>query len=78
MLLSLASFIYLVCVIIMKILSTTTPGWASIVAVSLFFNGITLIILGIMGEYVGRIFDEVKKRPLYVVRDKVNFDDNIE
>ena len=50
-------------------------GWASIVAISLFFNGIILIVLGIMGEYIGRIYDECKNRPLYIIDEKVNFDD---
>ena len=43
------------------------------VAISLFFNGIVLLVLGIMGEYIGRIYDEVKARPLYVVNEFVNF-----
>jgi dolichol-phosphate mannosyltransferase len=38
----------------------------------LFFNGIVLIILGVIGEYVGRIYDEVKGRPLYVIRETKN------
>ena len=43
-------------------------GWTTIVAVLLFFAGLNLISLGILGEYVARVFDEVKGRPLYVVR----------
>jgi dolichol-phosphate mannosyltransferase len=68
--LSAASFAYLIGVVIQRIFfaDTTTPGWASMVAVSLFFNGVVLIILGILGEYLGRIYDETKRRPLYVVR----------
>ena len=38
------------------------------------FNGITLTILGIIGEYVGRIYDETKNRPLYLLRDKIGFE----
>lgn len=45
-------------------------GWTTIVAVLLFFAGLNLISLGIVGEYVARIFDEVKGRPLYVVRTR--------
>jgi glycosyltransferase involved in cell wall biosynthesis len=45
-------------------------GWTTIVTALLFFAGINLLSLGIVGEYVGRIFDEVKGRPLYVVREQ--------
>ncbi len=43
-------------------------GWPTIVTILLFFSGINLMSLGIVGEYVARIFDEVKGRPLYIVR----------
>lgn len=46
------------------------PGYASLMCVILFFFGIVLIILGIMGEYIARIFEEVKDRPLYIICDK--------
>ncbi|HTJ98647.1 MAG TPA: glycosyltransferase family 2 protein [Bordetella sp.] len=45
-------------------------GWTTIVAALMFFAGINLLSLGVVGEYVGRIFDEVKGRPLYVVREQ--------
>lgn len=43
------------------------PGWATITGCVLFFGGIQLFILGIIGEYIGRIFEEVKARPLYLM-----------
>lgn len=43
------------------------PGWAGVVSVALFIGGIQLLILGIMGEYLARIYDEVKRRPRWVV-----------
>ena len=43
-------------------------GWTTIVTAVLFFAGVNLISLGVVGEYVARIFDEVKGRPLFVVR----------
>jgi dolichol-phosphate mannosyltransferase len=46
-------------------------GWASLVAITLFLGGVQLISLGLIGQYVGRIFEESKKRPLYFVRDRV-------
>jgi dolichol-phosphate mannosyltransferase len=45
------------------------PGWSSIVAVVSFLGGVQLIVVGMLGLYVGRIYDEVKGRPLYLVRD---------
>jgi dolichol-phosphate mannosyltransferase len=50
-------------------------GWTSTVVVVLFLGGVQLLSLGILGEYVGRIFDEVKRRPLYVVRETVGFEE---
>ena len=45
------------------------PGWATLVAGMMFSAGIQLLSVGILGEYVGRIFDEVKQRPVYVVSE---------
>ena len=74
-LLSFACFIYMLIVIWQRIFTDTViAGWASSIAVSLFFNGIILMILGIVGEYIGRIYDEVKGRPLYIVCRTENVD----
>ena len=71
------SFIYLLVVIFQGIFTDSAiTGWASSIAVSLFFNGVILIILGIVGEYIGRIYDEVKGRPLYIVSRTVNIGDD--
>jgi len=50
------------------------PGWLTIVLVTSFIGGIQLIVVGVVGEYVGRIYDEVKARPLYLVRELHGFD----
>ena len=50
------------------------PGYASLIVSVMFFSGVQLISLGVIGEYIGRIFAEVKRRPLYIVGDKVGFD----
>jgi len=50
-------------------------GWASVVAIMLFLGGVQLISLGLIGQYVGRIFEETKKRPLYFVKQKLGLDD---
>ncbi|HKP73549.1 MAG TPA: glycosyltransferase family 2 protein [Pyrinomonadaceae bacterium] len=49
-------------------------GWASIFTAVLFLGGVQLITLGIVGEYIGRIYAEVKRRPLYVVQERLGFE----
>jgi len=48
-------------------------GWASIFVAVLFMGGVQLVSLGILGEYLGRIYTEVKRRPLYVVQERLGF-----
>jgi len=46
------------------------PGYATLVVSIMFFSGIQLLALGIMSEYVARIYEEVKRRPMYLVRKR--------
>ena len=50
-----------------------TPGLPTTVVMVTFFSGVQLLSLGLIGEYIGRIYDEVKQRPMYIVDRKVNF-----
>ena len=49
------------------------PGWASVFSAVLFLGGVQLMCIGILGEYLGRVYDEIKGRPLYIVKEKINF-----
>lgn len=54
------------------------PGFTTLIILGLFIAGIQLIAVGILGEYIGRIYDETKKRPLFVVRQTMNIDTSVQ
>ena len=54
------------------VLQTTVRGWSSLVCLQLLFSGATLVAVGLVGDYVSRIYDELKGRPLYVISEAVN------
>jgi polyisoprenyl-phosphate glycosyltransferase len=65
---SITSFVYGFVAIFLKVSGAfTVPGWTSIIFVASFLGGVQLIVLGVVGEYVGRIYVETKRRPLYIV-----------
>ena len=64
---SLFAFIYLMSVFVQKMMGYTIEGWATIMVAMLFLGGVQLICIGIIGEYIGRIFNEIKSRPMYVI-----------
>jgi polyisoprenyl-phosphate glycosyltransferase len=69
---SLLAFLYAFMIIIETlVLGRNVPGFPSLIVSVMFFSGIQLIFLGVIGEYVGRIFAEVKDRPLYIVADRI-------
>lgn len=71
------SLIYALIAIVQYFFYAYTPsGWTTIVVLVSLSSGIQLICLGLIGEYIGAIFDEVKGRPHYIVRERINFDTN--
>jgi glycosyltransferase involved in cell wall biosynthesis len=75
-LISTLAFIAIPVVVVLKITGSYLPGFSAITITVLLLGGIQLITIGIIGEYVGRIYDEVKGRPLYLVRARRNFAEN--
>ena len=72
---ALLSFLYALYIIVITIITgIDAPGYASLMTAVLFFGGLQLISLGVLGEYVGRILVETKQRPLYVVRETFGMD----
>jgi glycosyltransferase involved in cell wall biosynthesis len=73
---ALISFVFLVYGVVAKYFypETTIAGWTSIFVASLFLGGCQLIAVGILGEYLGRVYEEIKGRPLYVIDEQINFD----
>jgi glycosyltransferase involved in cell wall biosynthesis len=56
------------------VMHATVPGWTAVVVLVALLAAAQLLMIGILGEYVGRIYEQVKRRPLYVVGDRVNLD----
>jgi len=72
------SLIYAVFVVVKTVfLGIGVPGYPSLMVAVLFFGGLQLLSLGVLGEYVGRILIETKQRPLYVVRDRVGIEERV-
>jgi glycosyltransferase involved in cell wall biosynthesis len=69
------SFFSMICLIILKLLDEIRdiPGWASLFVAILFFSGIQILSFGILGEYIARVYDEVKQRPKYIIKNAVGF-----
>jgi dolichol-phosphate mannosyltransferase len=63
----------IVAVVVRLMDSHLDRGWASLFVAVLFMGGIQLVSLGIIGEYLGRIYTEVKRRPLYIVQERLGF-----
>lgn len=71
------SFIYMLYVILNTLIfGADVPGYATLLTAILFLGGIQLISIGILGEYIGRIFNEVKNRPPYIIEKKIEHETN--
>lgn len=71
------TFIILIYTIVANLLGKATqPGWTSIMVAITFFGGVQMLSLGIIGEYISRIYDESKNRPLYIIKNKINFEEH--
>jgi polyisoprenyl-phosphate glycosyltransferase len=75
-LISIAAFFYIGFIFYLYFYShVTPPGWSTLMVVVLFVSGIQLIILGVIGEYLWRTFDETRKRPVYVIDEVIRIED---
>lgn len=74
------AFLFLIAMIVVKIVlpQNTIIGWTSTITVIVFFGGLQLISLGIIGVYVGKIYLQVKERPLYIIDEKYGFENEKE
>jgi dolichol-phosphate mannosyltransferase len=73
MFISVASVVYAAWALFDKIvLHATVQGWTTTVVLVALLSSVQLLMIGILGEYVGRIYEQVKLRPLYIVGDRVN------
>ena len=68
------SFFVLIFALYMKFSGQSELGWTSIMVVVTFFSGVQLLSIGILGEYIGRIYDETRNRPAFIVKSKLNID----
>ena len=72
------SLLMLLWSLIMHFIGHTIIGWSSIVCIVLFLGGVQLLSIGVIGEYIGKIYSEVKNRPRYIIEKKINLQTNEE
>lgn len=75
---SFIAFVYLLAIFIKTLcLGIDTKGYASLMCVILFLGGLILLSLGIIGEYISKIYEESKERPTYIIKERYGFDEDI-
>lgn len=73
-----AAFVYLVVVILQKLIAgIDIPGYATIIVLILFLGGIQLLCIGIIGEYVGKTFEQSKHRPIYIAKEFLTYEKDV-
>ncbi|HKQ75024.1 MAG TPA: glycosyltransferase family 2 protein [Blastocatellia bacterium] len=73
---AMAGFLVALWAVYTKLAGIYSPrGWASTIAIIMFIGGVQLLMLGVIGEYLSRVYDEVRRRPLYIVRSRAGLDD---
>ena len=71
---ALIGFIFVLSILVRKfILNNIIPGYTSLISVIILFSGIQILVIGVVGLYIGKIMSEVQNRPLYIIRKKINF-----
>ena len=71
----LAGVFYAFLVLIAKLFSSdiAVSGWTSTIILIVFFGGVQLLTIGVLGQYIGNLFNEAKNRPEYIIDEKINF-----
>jgi glycosyltransferase involved in cell wall biosynthesis len=73
---AIAAVIYLIVVVLQKlIVGIDVPGYATTIVLTLLLGGIQLLCIGIIGEYVGRTFEQSKDRPVYIAKEILSYED---
>mgnify|MGYP006907992707 CR=1 FL=1 len=67
---AIVSFIGVIWAIVMALLGSTVWGWASTICIVCFMGGVQLLCLGVIGEYIGKIYLETKARPRYIISER--------
>jgi dolichol-phosphate mannosyltransferase len=71
---SLSAFLFAIVMVFWRLFfDIDVSGWTSLVVIGLFLGGVQLLTIGILGEYIGRIHEQVQRRPVYIIQDKLNF-----